>query len=88
MNGIEVLDILREMSLLILKLSEPMLAAALVIGIVVSLIQAITQIQEMTLTFVPKLIAVIAMALWLLPMFSGSFMQFTHTLFSKITASG
>ncbi|MBP9752647.1 MAG: flagellar biosynthetic protein FliQ [Proteobacteria bacterium] len=88
MNGSEVLDILREMCVLILKLSAPMLIAALIIGTVVSLIQAVTQIQEMTLTFVPKLIAVIIMGLWLLPLLSSSFLKFTYVLFSKITSTG
>ncbi|CAO5674909.1 MAG: hypothetical protein HEEMFOPI_00144 [Holosporales bacterium] len=88
MNGSEVLDILREMCILILKLSAPMLVTALIIGIIISLVQAITQIQEMTLTFVPKLIAVIVMGLWLLPLVSSSFLKFTYLLFSKIAATG
>ncbi|HCU06160.1 MAG: flagellar biosynthetic protein FliQ [Alphaproteobacteria bacterium] len=88
MNAAEVIVILQEMSFLILKLSAPMVLTALVLGMVVSLIQAITQIQEMTLTFVPKFVAVIAMGLIVLPYLVPSFETFTRTLFVKITNSG
>ena len=88
MNSGEVLDILREMSFFILKLSAPMVLSALVVGIIISLIQAITQIQEATLTFVPKLIVVVIVGLWIMPMVLPSFSQFTLTLFSKISDSG
>lgn len=88
MNSAEVLDILREMALFILKLSAPMVLSALILGVVISLIQAITQIQEQTLTFVPKLIIVTLMGLWVMPMILPSFSHFSLTLFSKITDSG
>ena len=88
MGSAEIINILQEMSFLILKLSAPMVLTALVLGMVVSLIQAITQIQEMTLTFVPKFVAVIAMGLIFLPHIVPSFESFTKTLFVKITHSG
>lgn len=88
MNNADVLDILREMTIFILKLSAPMVLSALILGVIISLIQAITQIQEATLTFVPKLIFVAIMGLWMMPMILPSFGQFTLSLFSKITDSG
>jgi flagellar biosynthetic protein FliQ len=88
MTSVEVLDIMREMCIMILKLSAPMVLTALVLGIVVSLIQAITQIQEMTLSFVPKLIVVTFVGLFVLPLITPSFVHFAHSLFAKITASG
>lgn len=88
MTSIEVLDVLREMSILILKLSAPMVLSALVLGIIISLIQAVTQIQEMTLTFVPKLLVVTFIGVVILPLLTPSFTHFTHMLFSKITLSG
>ncbi len=48
----------RDMFLVTLKLGGPMLAVALVVGVAISILQAVTQIQEMTLTFVPKVIAI------------------------------
>ena len=56
-----VIDISRETVMLILKLSAPMLLASLVVGLIISLIQTITSIQEQTLTFVPKLIVTMLM---------------------------
>ena len=56
MNTAEVVDIGREAIYALLKMGGPIMAIALVVGLLVSLFQALTQIQEMTLTFVPKLI--------------------------------
>ncbi len=58
MNENIVMDIMKEALYLVLKASAPMLLTSLVIGLVVSILQTVTSIQEQTLTFVPKLIAV------------------------------
>lgn len=60
MNAQVVLTMGQEALLMLLMVSAPVLGAALVVGLLVSLFQAITQIHEATLAFVPKLIAVIA----------------------------
>jgi len=60
-------ELLRQALLLALIVAAPMLAIGLVVGIVVSLLQAVTQIQEQTLTFVPKIVAMIAAAVLLMP---------------------
>ncbi len=59
MTDRDALDIGREALLVALKLSLPVLLSGLITGVIVSLFQAVTQIQEFTLTFVPKLLAVI-----------------------------
>src|SRR5688572_28755853 len=68
--------------------SAPILISNLVVGLVISIVQVVTQVQEMTLTFVPKLVASIAVALlfggWML----GSLEQFTHELFLYATLGG
>lgn len=56
MNDAQVLELASGAMLLVGKLAGPLLITALVIGVVVSLIQTVTQIQEMTLSFVPKLV--------------------------------
>jgi flagellar biosynthetic protein FliQ len=56
MSGALAVDLVRQAVMLSLMVAAPLLAAALLIGIVVSLIQAVTQLQEQTLTFIPKLI--------------------------------
>ncbi len=57
MSDVEVIEILLGALDLVTRLAGPMLAATLIIGVGVSILQTVTQIQEMTLTFVPKLIA-------------------------------
>lgn len=74
----EALDILQEAFLIIIKTGGPILVIALVVGLLVSIIQAATQIQEQTLSFVPKLISII-LALILF----GSFMMNTLTQFTE-----
>lgn len=58
MNEDVIIDIARQALWLIIKVSAPMLIVSLVVGLVVSVLQTVTSIQEQTLTFVPKLIAV------------------------------
>ena len=60
MDETQVLDFTREAIMLTIKISAPVMLVGLVIGVIISLIQALTQIQEMTLTFVPKMIAIFA----------------------------
>ncbi|MCQ2507058.1 MAG: flagellar biosynthesis protein FliQ [Lachnospiraceae bacterium] len=58
MNADVVVDIITNALVLVIKLSAPMLLVSLVIGLVISILQTVTSIQEQTLTFVPKLIAI------------------------------
>ncbi len=69
---------------MVLLLSLPMLGVALVVGIAISLFQAVTQIQEMTLTFVPKIIAVFAATILAAPWMTEKLVSFTHSLFAMI----
>ncbi len=57
MSGALAVDLVRQAVLLSLLVAAPLLLTALVVGIVVSLVQAVTQLQEQTLTFIPKLLA-------------------------------
>lgn len=80
----EALDVLQEAFLIIIKTGGPILIIALVVGLVVSIIQAATQIQEQTLSFVPKLVAII-MALILFGNFiMNTLMEFTEKVFQLI----
>jgi len=74
MTGAEVLDIAREGIWVLIIISAPMMLVGLLIGVVIALFQALTQIQEMTLVFVPKIIAIFVTMLLTLP-FMGSMMQ-------------
>jgi flagellar biosynthetic protein FliQ len=79
-----VLDIALQTMLVALKLSAPILVPALVIGFVISLFQSMTQIQEFTLSFVPKLIgvgiSVLISGTWML----HTLVAYTHDLFDRL----
>jgi flagellar biosynthetic protein FliQ len=84
MSDTDVLDIAMQTMMVALKLSAPILVTALVIGFAVSLFQAMTQIQEATLAFVPKVIAIgvalIVSGNWML----HTLIDFTVDLFDRI----
>ena len=79
-----VIQIGSEAIKMVLLISMPMLSVALVVGIAISLFQAVTQIQEMTLTFVPKIIAVFAAIIFAAPWMTERMVTFTQNLFAMI----
>jgi flagellar biosynthesis protein FliQ len=88
MTGAEVLDIARDGIWVLILISAPMMLVGLVIGVVIALFQALTQIQEMTLVFVPKIIAIFVTMLLTLP-FMGSMMQnFMNRIADMIIVGG
>jgi flagellar biosynthetic protein FliQ len=72
----------------LLKLSAPLMITALVIGLIVSLFQALTQIQEMTLAFVPKILVVFLSLLVFLPFMISTLITFTEGLAERIIGIG
>jgi flagellar biosynthetic protein FliQ len=79
-----VIEIGREALLVTLLVSSPLLLCALLIGLTVSIFQAITQINEMTLTYVPKILAVSAALLLFLPWIITKLTDFTRHMFELI----
>jgi len=69
---------------MVLLLSMPMLLVALVVGVLISLFQAVTQIQEMTLTFVPKIIAVFLVLVLVAGWMIEKMVTYTQTIFNSI----
>jgi flagellar biosynthesis protein FliQ len=67
MTGPEVLDVAREAIVTLVLVSSPLMLVGLIVGVVISLLQALTQVQEMTLVFVPKIIAMFLAMLVALP---------------------
>ena len=88
MNEAEVIEICREAILVMLKLVGPVLLVGLVVGVLVSLIQTVTQIQEQALSFIPKLVLVFAVTIWLLPFMMATLGGFTKTLTDRIVQVG
>lgn len=70
---------------LTLVLSLPMLLAGLIVGLLVSIFQATTQINEMTLTFVPKILAVVAVIIFAMPWMINMITDYARMLFSMIS---
>jgi flagellar biosynthesis protein FliQ len=84
MNQADAIDIVQAAIWTVVIASGPAVAAAMLIGIVIALLQALTQVQEMTLTFIPKIIAIMLVA-----SFSASFMgsaiyNFAETVYARI----
>ncbi len=88
MNETELIDIAREAIWMTIYLSLPPLMVGLVVGVVIALVQALTQIQEMTLVFVPKIIAIFATVFVLFPMFVIAMQDFMNEIASKIVGIG
>jgi len=70
----------------VLIVSSPVLFVSLFVGLIISLFQAVTQIQEFTLTFVPKIVAVFITLFVLFPWYSRVLISFTTNLYEKIPA--
>lgn len=84
MNEQVILEISSQAVWVMLKVAAPALLVSLVVGLVVSLLQALTQIQEVTLTFVPKIILVFLTLLLLAPFMLHSLTDFTWSLMARI----
>ena len=74
----------RRVLLMALFICAPMMIVGLVIGVTVSLIQAVTQVQEMTLTFVPKIVAMVLATIVFMPYISQKLMVFATEMFSPM----
>ena len=88
MNEVEVLDISREAIFTLVKVVTPVLLVALFIGLIVGIFHSLTQIQEMTLAFVPKILGVFVTIILLFPFMLNQMQMLTDTLFDKIINGG
>lgn len=84
MEAAEVIDVGREAIYVLLVISAPVMIAALVIGLIVSIFQALTQIQEQTLSFVPKVVTMLLVLGLTMPFMLQQLTDFTHKLTEKI----
>ena len=85
MNGAQVLDIGLDAIWLTIQMSAPMLIIALLVGIGVGLLQTLTQVQEQTLVFVPKVLAVFVALLVSLPLMGVLMADFMRQIASRIS---
>lgn len=85
MSEADALDITQAAIWTILVAAGPAVAAAMLVGIVIALLQALTQVQEMTLTFIPKIIAVLAVTALTGSFMGGQILAFTELVYGRIT---
>ncbi|MEJ0016544.1 MAG: flagellar biosynthesis protein FliQ [Acetobacteraceae bacterium] len=88
MSDTDVALLLRDGMLVMLKLGGPPLLVALAVGLVIALLQAVTQINEATLSFVPKVLALCAALVLLGPFMLATLTGYTHTLFDRLIVIG
>ena len=84
MNEADALDIVQAAVWTVLVSAGPAVGAAMVVGLTIALIQALTQVQEITLTFVPKIIAVMITVGISAPFIGGQISLFTNMVFSRV----
>ncbi|MGP1396885.1 MAG: flagellar biosynthesis protein FliQ [Inquilinaceae bacterium] len=88
MNAVEAIEIGREALVVTIKIGAPVMIVALIVGLSISLVQALTQIQEMTLSFVPKIIIIFISIILLLPFMLTVLTEFTQGLSDRIISLG
>ena len=86
MTSLDAMELAKAALILVLTIAGPMLIASLIVGVAIGLFQALTQVQEMTLTFVPKLIVLGIVMLMSLPMIGQALSNFMVQLSARIVA--
>lgn len=88
MDQMLVMDVVRQAILLIVALSAPVMIVGLLVGVAIALVQALTQIQEMTLAFVPKILIIFGMIFLLMPTMMHMMTEFMNSLSDLIIGGG
>jgi flagellar biosynthesis protein FliQ len=88
MTGPEVLDVARDGIFTFFKVGMPIMLIGLAIGLVISLFQALTQIQEQTLVYVPKIVSTFLGLLFLMPFMSDAMQSYMMRVAARIIAGG
>lgn len=84
METAEVLEVMRDAIYVLIIVSAPIMIVALIVGLVIAIIQALTQIQEATLTFVPKVLAMLLVLVLTMPFMVEQLTGLNNRLFEKI----
>lgn len=84
MNEVDVIEVSREVFIVIVKTGGPIMAAGLIIGLSIAIFQTLTSIQEMTLTFVPKIIIIFGAVIVFMPFMITTIIEFTRSLYDRI----
>jgi len=87
MSANDVMEIMRDVVIVILKMGAPVMLVGLSVGLVISLFQALTQIQEMTLAFVPKILVIFLSLLLFGPFMLNTAILFARDMFGRIAGT-
>ncbi len=88
MTEADVLDVARDAMMTMLLVSAPMLLIGLIVGLIISVFQTLTHIQEMTLTFIPKILSIFGAMILFMPWMLRELTEFTQRVMDKIVALG
>ncbi|MDA8230560.1 MAG: flagellar biosynthesis protein FliQ [Magnetospirillum sp.] len=88
MTEAELMDVAREGIWTMIKVTTPVLMTALVVGLLISILQAVVQLQEQTLTFVPKVLAVFGALMLFLPFMISTLGDFWRSVLDRMVAGG
>lgn len=84
MTAVEVVDVMRDGIWVLLKVAGPAMIVSLAVGLVIALVQALTQLQEPTLTFVPKILAIFGTLVLVMPFMITTMVTFMEQLAQRI----
>jgi flagellar biosynthesis protein FliQ len=84
MNEADALDIVQSAIWTVIIASSPAVGAAMVVGVAIALLQALTQIQEITLTFIPKIVVILIVVALTGPFIGGEIYSFTSEVYGRI----
>jgi flagellar biosynthetic protein FliQ len=88
MNQNEIIDIAREAIMIVIQIGMPVMLVGLVVGVAIALLQALTQVQEITLVFVPKILAIFLAIFVFLPGFAAVMISFMESIADRIIGLG
>jgi len=88
MNVDVVVQMARDAMFTLLMVAAPMLIVGMIVGLLISIVQAATQVNEMTMTFVPKIVAVMVTAVIFMPWIVAKLTTYTQETFARIAAVG
>ncbi len=84
MNEAEIIEVVRQAILVSLQLGAPIMVVGLIVGVSIALVQALTQVQEITLVFVPKILAIFLSLFFLFPTMAAILISFMHSLAERM----
>ncbi len=84
MNQTEIIEVVQQSIMISIQLGGPVMLVGLAVGLTIALLQALTQVQEITLVFVPKILAMMLALFVMFPLMAQTLITFTESLFDRM----